>query len=155
MRQHLTSDVPRLRDVSPGLPAALDEAVQRCLAKEPTARWRDPIEFSNALTAAGLAKALGIRVYTVGVGTEGKVRIPVGGQYQFIELPIDEKMLRRVAAETGGYYFRATDTASFEEALRRIGDMDATPCDLPALSSFQHLMTTRSSRAYHHWVCHA
>ena len=38
---------------------------------------------------------------------------------------------------------------------RRIGDMDATPCDLPALSSFQHLMTTRSSRAYHHWVCHA
>ena len=53
MRQHLTSDVPRLRDVSPGLPAALDEAVQRCLAKEPTARWRDPIEFSNALTAVG------------------------------------------------------------------------------------------------------
>jgi hypothetical protein len=53
MRQHLTREVPRLRDVSPGIPGALDEAVQRCLAKEPSARWRDPIEFSNALTGAG------------------------------------------------------------------------------------------------------
>jgi serine/threonine protein kinase len=53
MRQHLTREVPRLRDVSPGIPGALDEAVQRCLAKEPSARWRDPIEFANALTGAG------------------------------------------------------------------------------------------------------
>ena len=53
MRQHLTSEVPRLRDVLPGIPGALDEAVQRCLAKEPSARWRDPIEFANALTNAG------------------------------------------------------------------------------------------------------
>jgi len=53
MRQHLTAEPPRLRDVMPGLPAAFDDAVQRCLAKEPSARWRDPIEFSNALTEGG------------------------------------------------------------------------------------------------------
>lgn len=51
MRQHLTREVPRLRDVAPGIPGSVDEAVQRCLAKEPSGRWRDPIEFSNALTA--------------------------------------------------------------------------------------------------------
>jgi serine/threonine protein kinase len=53
MRQHLTSEAPRLRDVVPGIPGAVDEAVQRCLAKEPSARWRDPVEFSNALNDAG------------------------------------------------------------------------------------------------------
>lgn len=53
MRQHLTGEVPRLRDVLPDIPGSLDDAVQRCLAKEPADRWRDPIEFSNALTDAG------------------------------------------------------------------------------------------------------
>ena len=50
MRQHLTSEAPRLRDVSAGIPASIDDAVRRCLAKEASARWRDPIEFANALT---------------------------------------------------------------------------------------------------------
>ena len=49
LRQHLTSEAPRLREVSAGIPAAIDEAVRRCLAKEASARWRDPIEFANAL----------------------------------------------------------------------------------------------------------
>ncbi len=53
MSQHLTRDVPRLRDRAPGIPAAIDEAVRRCLAKEPSARWRDPVDFSSALSAAG------------------------------------------------------------------------------------------------------
>jgi serine/threonine protein kinase len=53
MRQHLTREVPRLRDVSPGIPAAVDEAVQRCLAKERSARWHDPLDFSKALSDAG------------------------------------------------------------------------------------------------------
>ena len=53
MRQHLTREVPRLRDVTPGIPAAIDDAVHRCLAKEPSGRWRDPVDFANALSEAG------------------------------------------------------------------------------------------------------
>ncbi len=53
MRQHLTRDVPLMRDHVPGIPAAIDDAVRRCLAKEPSARWRDAVEFSTALQAAG------------------------------------------------------------------------------------------------------
>ncbi|MBK5257486.1 MAG: protein kinase [Vicinamibacteria bacterium] len=53
LRQHLTRDVPRLRDQVPELPAALDDAVRRCLAKEPSARWSSATEFSRALQASG------------------------------------------------------------------------------------------------------
>ena len=53
MRQHLTREAPRLRDVLPGMSPVLDDAVQRCLAKEPSARWRDAIDFANALSGAG------------------------------------------------------------------------------------------------------
>lgn len=93
----------------------------------------------DPLTAAGLAKALGVRVYTVGVGTDGRVRIPVGGQYQFLELPLDEKVLRRIAEETGGYYFRATDAQSFEEALSRIGEMEKTAIETNEYVTYDEL----------------
>ena len=53
MRQHLTRDAPRMRDQVPGIPAAIDDAVRRCLAKEPSARFPDAIEFASALSAAG------------------------------------------------------------------------------------------------------
>jgi serine/threonine protein kinase len=53
LRQHLTREVPRLRDQAPELPAALDDAVRRCLAKEPSARWPSALDFSRALQASG------------------------------------------------------------------------------------------------------
>lgn len=53
LRQHLSRDAPRLRDHVSQLPAALDEAVRRCLAKEPSARWPSALEFSKALQSAG------------------------------------------------------------------------------------------------------
>ena len=53
LRQHLSQEVPRLRDQVPELPAALDEAVRRCLAKEPSARWPSAPDFAKALQAAG------------------------------------------------------------------------------------------------------
>jgi serine/threonine protein kinase len=53
LRQHLTQEAPRLRDQAPELPAALDDAVRRCLAKEPSARWATAGEFAKALLSAG------------------------------------------------------------------------------------------------------
>ncbi len=53
LRQHLSQEVPRLRDRVPEIPAALDDAVRRCLAKEPGARWSSALEFSKAMQASG------------------------------------------------------------------------------------------------------
>lgn len=70
--------------------------------------------------AALLAKSTGVKVYTVGLGTQGfanvPVRTPFGTQMQRVPVSIDEETLARIAEETGGRYFRATDT----ESLRRI-----------------------------------
>lgn len=80
----------------------------------------------DPLTAASAAQALGIRIYTIGVGTKGMAPYPVRDQwgrttYQQVEVKIDEDLLRKVADETGGEYFRATD----EQALRQIyGEID-------------------------------
>ena len=53
LRQHLSREVPRLRDQAPELPAALDEAVRRCLAKDPSARWATAADFGKALQTVG------------------------------------------------------------------------------------------------------
>ncbi|MBX7184300.1 MAG: protein kinase [Vicinamibacteria bacterium] len=53
LRQHLSQEAPRLRDHVPDLPAALDDAVRRCLAKEPSARWGSVQDFAKALQSAG------------------------------------------------------------------------------------------------------
>ncbi len=76
----------------------------------------------DPLTAAAAAAELGIKIYTIGIGTEGEARLPIGrgpeGQlrYEMMPVQIDEDLLRDVATNTGGRYFRATDS----EALRRI-----------------------------------
>ncbi len=75
----------------------------------------------DALSAADAAAALGVRVYTVGVGSEGVAPVPIGSApagFQYAELPVglDEELLGEIAERTGGTYFRATDP----EALARI-----------------------------------
>ncbi len=75
----------------------------------------------DPLTASSAAQALGIRVYTIGVGTEGMAPYPIRDQwgrttYQQVQVEIDEELLGQIADQTGGKYFRATDS----EALRRV-----------------------------------
>ncbi len=75
----------------------------------------------DPLTAATAAQALGIRIYTIGVGTQGMAPYPVRDQwgritYQKVPVKIDEDLLRKIADMTGGKYFRATDA----QALRRV-----------------------------------
>ncbi len=74
------------------------------------------------LTAAEIAQTLGVRVYTIGVGSYGKALFPVqtafGTQYQQMDVTIDEEMLGQISQMTGGKYFRADS----EEALRSIYD---------------------------------
>ncbi len=82
------------------------------------------------VTAGELAKTFGIRVYTVGVGSYGKVNIPIhtpmGKQYQQIDSAFDEKPLKEIAAMTGGKYFRATNTDSLRGVYQEIDQMEKT-----------------------------
>jgi Ca-activated chloride channel family protein len=82
-------------------------------------------------TAARLARAMAVKVYTVGVGTEGAAPIPVqdpvfGPRYVFQPVDLDEKTLRRIADETEGRYFRATDARTLEDIFRRIDALERT-----------------------------
>lgn len=82
-------------------------------------------------TAADAAAAYGIKVYTVGVGTQGEARIPTGRglsgfRYEMLPVEIDEELLREIAAKTGGRYFRATDTESLTRILQQIDQLERT-----------------------------
>ncbi len=82
------------------------------------------------LTAAEAVAALGIKVYVVGVGSQGTIRAPVRGvfgtRYQTIQVEIDEPMMRELAARAGGRYFRADSEEKLEEIYREIGQMERT-----------------------------
>jgi Ca-activated chloride channel family protein len=80
------------------------------------------------LTAAEIAKTFGIRVYTIGVGTMGKALAPVntafGLQYAYVPVEIDEPILRKIASDTGGKYFRATDNEKLRSIYAEIDKLE-------------------------------
>jgi Ca-activated chloride channel family protein len=83
------------------------------------------------MDAAQLAKLNNIRVYTIGVGSIGKARSPVrkvGNTYQYdwIEVEIDEDILRNIAKMTGGRYFRATNEEKLAGIYREIDQLEKT-----------------------------
>ncbi|MGA1976561.1 MAG: VWA domain-containing protein [Bacteroidales bacterium] len=79
-------------------------------------------------TAADISKTFGVRVYTIGVGTQGMapypVQTPFGIQYQDMPVEIDEAILRDIASKTGGRYFRATDNNTLTEVYKEIDKME-------------------------------
>jgi Ca-activated chloride channel family protein len=85
-------------------------------------------------TAAGIAKTFGIRVYTIGVGTEGMapypVQTPFGIQYQNMPVEIDEAILREIAQTTGGRYFRATDNDKLVQVYNEIDKLEKSKIDV-------------------------
>mgnify|MGYP001289225367 CR=1 FL=1 len=86
------------------------------------------------MTAAEIAKAFGIRVYTIGVGTRGMapypVQTPFGTQYQDMEVEIDEPLLQQIAQLTGGKYFRATNNQKLREIYKEIDRMEKTRVEI-------------------------
>ncbi len=82
----------------------------------------------DPLTAAEIAKTYGVRVYTIGVGTQGQapypVQTPMGIQYQMLPVQIDENLLRQIASTTGGEYFRATNNRTLDEIYRKIDKLE-------------------------------
>ena len=97
------------------------------------------------LQAAELAKAMEIKVYTIGVGTKGLAPFPVGRDrngrvvVDEIEVNIDEKTLRGIAKETGGKYFRATDTDSLESIYDAIDKLEKTKVEAQQLVDYKEI----------------
>jgi Ca-activated chloride channel family protein len=89
-------------------------------------------------TAAGIAKTFGIRVYTIGVGTQGMapypVQTPYGIQYQDMPVEIDEGILQEISQMTGGKYFRATDNDSLEKIYKEIDKLEKSKIDVKQFS---------------------
>ena len=86
------------------------------------------------LTAAEIAQKFGIRVYTIGVGTEGfapyPFQTPFGIQYQDVEVKIDEKTLQDIAILTDGKYFRATNNNSLKEIYKDIDALEKSKIEV-------------------------
>lgn len=80
------------------------------------------------LTAAEIAKTFGIRVYTIGVGTMGEALspqiTPFGVQLVPMPVEIDEAILQKISAETGGKYFRATDNEKLKSIYSEIDKLE-------------------------------
>ncbi|GHT47357.1 aerotolerance protein BatA [Bacteroidia bacterium] len=93
------------------------------------------------VTAAEIAKAYNIRVYTIGVGTKGTAPYPfqtsIGVQYQNIPVEIDEATLTKIAQLTGGLYFRATNTAALKEIYQEIDQLEKTKMSVQEYSKKQ------------------
>ena len=92
----------------------------------------------SPLTAAEIAKSFGIRVYTIGVGTNGEAPYPypVGGtvQYVYMKVEIDEKTLAQIASTTEGNYFRATSNSKLKEVYEEIDKLEKTKLNVKEFS---------------------
>jgi Ca-activated chloride channel homolog len=95
----------------------------------------------SPLAAAEAARALGVKVYTIGVGVRGKAPIPVrdeAGKIHVITMTVDvdEKTLQAVARETGGLFYRATDTDSLQKIYEQINRYEKSA---QSVQRFEHV----------------
>jgi len=95
-------------------------------------------------TAAQMAQALGVKVYTIGAGSRGTTRIPVdspvlGRRYVTMKVDVDEPTLTEVAEVTGGRYFRATDRKSLKSIYDEIDKLETTEIDVQSFTRYGEL----------------
>jgi Ca-activated chloride channel family protein len=86
----------------------------------------------DPLDAAAAAEALGVRVYTIGVGRDGVAPVPIGRTrfgYQYANMPVqvNDELLDGMARRTGGLYFRATDPEALARIYDRIDALETAP----------------------------
>ncbi|HKK69980.1 MAG TPA: VWA domain-containing protein [Candidatus Krumholzibacteria bacterium] len=98
----------------------------------------------DPLTAAEAARALGVRVYTIGVGKEGLAPYPVdhpilGRRYTQIETRIDEDLLRQVSELTEGQYFRAQSGEGLQRIFDTIDELEKSEIETEVFTNYQSL----------------
>lgn len=92
-------------------------------------------------TAKEIAKSAGVKVYTIGMATEGFASAPMQSEEGQVtirrqKVNIDEAMLREIAAETGGLYFRARDNAGLEKIYSEIDKLEKSTVEITTLKRF-------------------
>ena len=91
-------------------------------------------------TAKEIAKSFGIKVYSIGVGTDGEATIPTQGllcvEIQKIKVSIDEKLLTEIATETGGKYFRAKDNEGLNGIYETIDKLEKSIVEITTTTRF-------------------
>jgi Ca-activated chloride channel family protein len=96
-------------------------------------------------TAADVAKEFGIKVYTIGIGSYGQALSPVrrraNGDYMFglTNVEIDEELLKTIADETGGKYYRAASEASLQQTYNDIDKLEKTQVEVTAYKQYHEL----------------
>lgn len=99
---------------------------------------RGEIEPSDA---AEIARTLGVKIYTIGVGSKGTARVPIddptfGRIYRNMKVEIDEASLEEIAEITGGLYYRATDRPSLEKIFENIGNLEKTKIEVKTYTHY-------------------
>lgn len=94
-------------------------------------------------TALEIAKSYKVRVYTIGVGTQGQAPYPVptpyGTQKQMVPVQIDEPLLKKIATETGGKYYRATSNSSLSAVYKEIDQLEKTKIEISTYKQYAEL----------------
>jgi Ca-activated chloride channel family protein len=103
----------------------------------------------DPVTATDLARAMEVRVYTIGVGREGEVPMPLQMRDPFtgavvkrtvpMEVKFDEQLLERIASQTGGEYFAASDPAALRGVFERIDRLEKSEIKLTAYRRYREL----------------
>lgn len=98
----------------------------------------------DPVTASKLARAVGVRIYSIGAGTQGAAPFPVddpilGRHYVWVASEVDEATLQEVARETGGRYFRATSAALLGQVYREIGALEPSRVEMRSYTQWAEL----------------
>ncbi len=97
----------------------------------------------DPLTAAEVAKTLGIKIYTIGAAKPGQVPVPQPGFFGptivYRESELDEDILKQIAQKTGGQYFRAKDTAGLEQIYAEINTLEKSQVEIRSYSRYREL----------------
>jgi Ca-activated chloride channel family protein len=97
----------------------------------------------DPLTAATAAEALGIRVYTIGMGRPGQVPMPVdsffGQSIVYVESELDEETLQGIAEATGGRYFRATNAQGLASIYAEIDALEQSEVEVRSWARYREL----------------
>jgi Ca-activated chloride channel family protein len=98
-------------------------------------------------TALSIAKTYGIKVYTIGIGTNGMAEMPYATnafgewQYRTEKVEIDEEILTQIATQTGGEYFRATNEYDLNKIYQAIDRLEKSDIQIESHTDIQELYT--------------
>lgn len=98
----------------------------------------------DPITAAQAAKAVGVRIYTVGAGTPEGGRVPIddpvwGRRYANVANDLDEETLSQIAEITGGRYYRAKTEGMLADVYRKIGELETTKIEVKHFTTYTEL----------------